>query len=342
MKYLVRTACLSAAMLLAIAATAYAQGSNTLAAVKQRGQLSCGVHTGLPGFGAADDKGVWKGLDVDYCRAVAAAVLGDGSKVKYVPTTPKERFTALNSGEIDVLIRTTTWTLQRDSAQGLSFAGVNYYDGQGFMVKKSLGVKGAKDLAGASVCVQTGTTTEQNLADFFRSNNLQYKSVVFEKVDEALTAYQAGRCDAYTTDSSGLYAVRLLMQNPDEHTVLPDIISKEPLGPSVRQGDSQWFTIVRWVHYALLNAEEAGVTQANVDQMLASPNPEIKRLLGKEGDFGKGLGLDNEWAYRILKQVGNYGEAFDRNVGAGSRIKIERGLNRLWTQGGLQYGPPIR
>jgi general L-amino acid transport system substrate-binding protein len=341
MKYLVRAACMSAAMLVATVATASAQ-SSTLATVKQRGQLSCGVHTGLPGFGAADDKGVWKGLDVDYCRAIAAAVLGDAGKVKYVPLTPKERFTALNSGEIDVLNRSTTWTLQRDSAQGLTFAGVNYYDGQGFMVKKSLGVKGAKDLGGASVCVQTGTTTEQNLADFFRSNNLQYKPVVFEKVDEALTAYQAGRCDSYTTDSSGLYAVRLQMQNPDEHIVLPDIISKEPLGPSVRQGDSQWFTIVRWVHYALLNAEEAGVTQANVDQMLASPNPEIKRLLGKEGDFGKGLGLDNEWAYRIVKQIGNYGEAFDRNVGAGSRIKIERGLNRLWTQGGLQYGPPIR
>ena len=304
MTHLVRAA-LGAAALVAMSATASAQ-TGTLAAVKQKGQLSCGVHTGLAGFGAADDKGVWRGLDVDYCRAVAAAVLGDASKVKYVPTTPKERFTALNSGEVDVLVRTTTWTLQRDSAQGLSFTGVNYYDGQGFMVKKSLGVKLAKELGGASICVQTGTTTELNLADFFRSNNLQYKPVVFEKVDEAVTAYQAGRCDSYTTDASGLFAVRLLMQNPAEHIVLPDIISKEPLGPSVRQGDSQWFTVIRWVHYAMLDAEEAGVTQANVDKMLSSANPEIKRLLGKEGDFGKGLGLDNEWAYRIIKQIGNY------------------------------------
>jgi general L-amino acid transport system substrate-binding protein len=340
MTHLVRAA-LCAAALVAMSATAGAQ-TGTLAAVKQKGQLSCGVHTGLPGFGAADEKGVWRGLDVDYCRAVAAAVLGDSNKIKFVPTTPKERFTALNSGEVDVLIRTTTWTLQRDSAQGLSFVGVNYYDGQGFMVKKSLGVKQAKDLGGASICVQTGTTTELNLADFFRTHNLQYKPVVFEKVDEAVKAYQAGRCDSYTTDSSGLYAVRLLMQNPDENIVLPDIISKEPLGPSVRQGDSQWFTIVRWVHFALLDAEEAGVTQANVDKMLGSSNPDIKRLLGKEGDFGKGLGLDNEWAYRIIKQVGNYGEIFERNVGSGSRLKIERGLNKLWTQGGLQYGPPIR
>ncbi len=340
MTHLVRAA-LCAAALAAMSVTASAQ-TGTLAAVKQKGQLSCGVHTGLPGFGAADDKGVWRGLDVDYCRAVAAAVLGDGNKVKFVPTTPKERFTALNSGEIDVLIRSTTWTLQRDSAQGLSFAGVNYYDGQGFMVKKSLGVKQAKELGGASVCVQTGTTTEQNLADFFRTNNLKYKPVVFEKVDEAVNAYQAGRCDSYTTDASGLYSVKLLMQNADEHMVLPDIISKEPLGPSVRQGDSQWFTVIRWVHFALLAAEEAGVTQANVDQMLGSANPEIRRLLGKEGDFGKGLGLDNEWAYRMIKQFGNYGEIFERNVGPGSRLKIDRGLNRLWTQGGLQYAPPVR
>jgi general L-amino acid transport system substrate-binding protein len=340
MRHLVRAA-LGAAALVAMSAAVSAQ-TGTMAAVKQKGQLSCGVHTGLAGFGAADDKGVWRGLDVDYCRAVAAAVLGDASKVKYVPTTPKERFTALNSGEVDVLIRTTTWTLQRDSAQGLSFAGVNYYDGQGFMVKKSLGVKRAKELAGATVCVQTGTTTELNLADFFRTNNLQYKPVVFEKVDEAVKAYQAGRCDAYTTDASGLYSVRLLMQDQADHIVLPDIISKEPLGPSVRQGDSQWFTVVRWVHYALLNAEEAGITQANVDKMLTSTNPEVRRILGKEGDFGKGLGLDNDWAYRIIKQVGNYGELFERNVGSGSRLKIDRGLNKLWTQGGLQYAIPIR
>jgi general L-amino acid transport system substrate-binding protein len=340
MKHLVRAA-LGAAALAAMSATAAAQ-TGTLAAVKQKGQLSCGVHTGLPGFGAADDKGVWGGLDVEYCRAVALAVLGDANKIKFVPTTPKERFTALNSGEIDVLIRSTTWTLQRDSAQGLSFTGVNYYDGQGFIVKKSLKIKTAKELNGASVCVQTGTTTELNLADFFRTNKMEYKPVVFEKVDEAVNAYQAGRCDAYTTDASGLYSVRLLMQNADDHMVLPDIISKEPLGPSVRQGDSQWFTVVRWVHFALLNAEEAGVTQANVDQMLTSSNPDVKRLLGKEGDFGKGLGLDNEWAYRIIKTLGNYGEMFERNVGSSSRLKIDRGINKLWTQGGLQYAPPIR
>ena len=341
MMHHVRVIALAAIALASVSGIASAQ-QKVLDSVKQKGQVSCGVHTGLPGFGQADDKGVWKGLDVEYCRAVAAAVLGDAGKVRFVPTTPKERFTALNSGELDVLIRTTTWTLQRDSAQGLTFTGVNFYDGQGFMVKKSAGVKSAKELGGASICVQTGTTTEQNLADYFRTNNMQYKPVVFEKVDEAVSAYQTGRCDAYTTDASGLYAARLLMQAPDDHAVLPDIISKEPLGPSVRQGDSQWFTIVRWVHFALLNAEEAGVTQANVDQMLTSTNPDIKRLLGKEGDFGKGLGLDNEWAYRIIKQLGNYGEMFERNVGADSRLKIQRGLNKLWTAGGLQYAPPIR
>lgn len=332
---------LAAAVTFGWAAPALAQ-TKTLDTVKQRGMLSCGVNVGLAGFSAPDDKGAWTGLDVDYCKATAAAVLGDASKVKYVPTTAKERFTALQSGEIDILVRNTTWTIARDSSLGLSFTGVNYYDGQGFMVKKSLGVKSGKELSGASVCVQTGTTTELNLADFFRSNNMQYKPVVFEKADEIVQAYQAGRCDVYTTDASGLYATRLQMQKPDDHTVLPDIISKEPLGPSVRQGDSQWFTIVKWVHYALLNAEEAGVTQKNVDEMLNSKNPDIMRLLGKDGDFGKGIGLENDWAYKAIKAVGNYGEIFDRNVGAGSRIKIERGLNALWNKGGLQYAPPIR
>ncbi len=330
-----------AAMMVATAGVAEAQ-QKTLDAVKGRGQLVCGVNVGLAGFSAADDKGVWSGLDVDYCKAIAAAVLGDASKVRYVATTTKERFTALQSRELDVLARNTTWTLQRDSQQGLAFAGVNYYDGQGFIVKKSAGVKTGKELSGATVCVQTGTTTELNLADFFRSNNLQYKTLVFDKADEALKAYQADRCDSYTTDASGLYSVRLQMAKPDDHMVLPDIISKEPLGPAVRQDDFQWFTIVKWVHFALLNAEEAGVTQRNVDQMLSSTVPDIKRLLGKEGDFGKGIGLDNEWAYRIIKQVGNYGEIFERNVGSGSRIKIDRGLNKLWKNGGIQYAPPIR
>ena len=339
-----RRAALAAAALAALAGTTASAGAQTrtLDAVKQRGQLVCGVNVGLPGFGAADDKGVWSGLDVDYCKAIAAAVLGDAGKVRYVPTTTKERFTALQSGELDVLSRNTTWTISRDSSLGLSFAGINYYDGQGFMVKKSAGVKSGKELKGATVCVQTGTTTELNLADFFRTNKLDYKPLVFDKLDEALRAYQADRCDSFTTDASGLYASRLQLAKPEEHVVLPDIISKEPLGPVVRQGDSQWFTIVKWVHFALLNAEELGVTQANVDQMLGSTNPDVKRLLGKEGDFGKGLGLDNEWAVRIIKQVGNYGETFERNVGSKSRLKIERGLNDLWTKGGLQYGPPIR
>jgi general L-amino acid transport system substrate-binding protein len=316
--------------------------TKVLDTVKQRGTLSCGVHVGLAGFGQPDDKGNWTGLDVDYCRAIAAAVLGDDKRVKYVPTTAKERFTALQSGEIDVLVRSTTWTIARDSSLGLSFAGVNYYDGQGFMVKKSLGIKSARELNGATVCVLTGTTTELNLSDYFKSNNLTYKPVVFEKLDEAVQAYQSGRCDVYTTDQSALYSVRVQQAKPEEHVVLPEIISKEPLGPSVRQGDSQWFTVVRWVHFALLNAEELGITQANADQMLTSNNPEIKRLLGKEGDFGKGIGLDNDWAMKIIKAVGNYGEIFDRNVGVGSRLKIDRGQNNLWSKGGLHYGPPVR
>jgi general L-amino acid transport system substrate-binding protein len=333
---------LLAAAAAVLVGTAGAAGAQTLDKVKKQGTLSCGVNTGLAGFSAPDDKGNWTGLDVDYCRAIAAAVLGDATKVRFVPTTAKERFTALQSGEIDVLNRNTTWTMGRDSSLGLSFAGVNYFDGQGMMVKKSLGVKSATELGGATVCVQTGTTTELNLADYFRVNKLEYKPVVFEKADETLTAYQAGRCDVYTTDASGLYAQRLQLQQPDEHIVLPEIISKEPLGPSVRQGDSQWFTIVRWVHFALLNAEEAGITKANVEQMLNSTNPDIRRILGKEGEFGKGIGLGNDWAYQIVKQVGNYGELFDKNVGAGSRINIARGQNNLWSKGGLQYAPPIR
>jgi general L-amino acid transport system substrate-binding protein len=341
MANLSRTALCAAIVLAAIAATASAQPS-TLDAVKQRSQLACGVSVGLPGFSASDDKGAWTGLDVDYCKAIAAAVLGDASKVRYVPTTTKERFTALQSGELDVLARNTTWTLARDSSLGLAFVGVNYYDGQGFMVKESADIKSAKDLAGATLCVLTGTTTELNLADFFRTNNLSYETLVFEQPDAALRAYQTGRCDSYTTDASGLHASRLQLPNPDDHVVLPDIISKEPLGPVVRQADRQWFTIIKWVHFALLNAEELGVTRTNADRMLGSDNPDIKRLLGKEGDYGKALGLDNDWAYKAIKQVGNYAEIFDRNVGTGSRIKIDRGLNRLWKDGGLQYAPPVR
>jgi general L-amino acid transport system substrate-binding protein len=339
MKSTTKLFALTTAVLVGTAGVASAQ---TLDRVKQRGTLSCGVNVGLVGFSAPDDKGNWTGFDVDYCRAIAAAVLGDATKVRFVPTTAKERFTALQSGEIDVLNRNTTWTLARDSSLGLSFVGTNYYDGQGLMVKTALKVKSAKELDGATVCVQTGTTTELNLADYFRVNKLAYKPVVFEKADEILQAYQAGRCDVYTTDASGLYAQRLQMQKPDEHIVLPEIISKEPLGPSVRQGDSQWFTIVRWVHFALLNAEEAGITKGNVDKMLESTNPDVRRILGKEGEFGKGIGLANDWAFQIIKQVGNYGEIFDATVGAGSRINIARGQNNLWTKGGLQYAPPIR
>jgi len=337
---------LFAAAALAAAVTAGAPPASaqtkTLDAVKARGTLNCGVNTGLAGFSAPDDKGQWTGLDVDLCRAVAAAIFKDATKVKFVPLTAKERFTALQSGEVDMLSRNTTWTMSRDTSSGLNYAGVNYYDGQGFMVKKSLGLKSAKELSGATVCVQTGTTTELNVTDFFRTNKLDYKPVVFEKLDETVAAYNSGRCDAFTSDVSQLYSERLKSPNPADNVVLPDVISKEPLGPVVRQGDSGWGNVVRWTHFAMVNAEELGVTSKNVDEMLASTNPEIKRMLGKEGDFGKGMGVENDWAYQIVKQVGNYGESFDRNVGSGSRLGIARGQIALWKNGGLQYAPPIR
>jgi general L-amino acid transport system substrate-binding protein len=315
--------------------------ATTLADVTKKGFVQCGVNTGLPGFAAPDDQGNWTGFDVDYCHAVAAAVFGDPKAVKFTPLTAKERFTALQSGEIDVLIRNTTWTMSRDSSLGLTFAGINYYDGQGFMVKKALGVTSALELTGASVCVQTGTTTEVNLADFFKSHKMAYSPVVFEPLPETEQAYDSGRCDAYTTDASGLYATRLRLTKPDDHIVLPEIISKEPLGPVVRQGDDQWLNIVKWTHFALINAEEYGVTQANVDQMKGSDDQHIKRLLGVDGTFGEGIGLKNDWAYNIIKAVGNYGEVFDRNIGLGSKLQIARGLNALWSKGGLQYAPPI-
>ena len=315
--------------------------AGTLDSVKARGQLICGANPGLAGFGLPDDQGIYKGLDVDACRAIAAAIFNDPNKVKFLPINAKDRPTILASGEIDVLIRNTTWTLSRETG-GMFFTGVNYYDGQGFMVKKKLGVDSALKLDGASVCVQQGTTTELNLADYFRSHNMKLEAVVFATDDEATKAYDTGRCDAYTTDASGLYAERLKMANPDDNVVLPEIISKEPLGPSVRKDDIQWFEIVQWTHYALITAEELGVTQANVDEKLRSDNPAIRRLLGVEGNFGEGLGLTNDWAYRIIKHIGNYGESFERNVGMGSPIKIRRGLNALWSNGGLQYAPPIR
>jgi general L-amino acid transport system substrate-binding protein len=326
---------------LTLSASAAHADSTTLNTVKQRGQLICGSNGSLAGFGVPNDKGEWSGFDVDYCRAVAAAIFGDATKVKFLPLTAKDRPTALQSGEIDVLIRNTTWTLSRQ-AQGMIFTGVNYYDGQGFLVRKSLKIASALELSDASVCTQQGTTTELNLADFFRANDMKYQVVTFQTSDETRQAYDAGRCDAFTTDASGLYAERLRLTNPDEHMVLPEIISKEPLGPSVRPGDDQWLAIIAWVHYALLTAEELGITQANLEDMMKSDKPDVKRLLGTEGDFGKQLGLDNNWAYNIIKAVGNYGEVFERNIGMKSPLKIERGLNQLWTKKGLQYAPPIR
>lgn len=323
-----------------VAATSASAG--TLDDVKAKGFIQCGVSQGLPGFSNPDAQGNWTGLDVDVCRAVAAAVFGDASKVKYSPLNAKERFTALQSGEIDMLSRNTTWTASRDTSLGLNFAGVTYYDGQGFMVRKSLGVAGALELSGASVCTQTGTTTELNVADYFRTNNMPYEIVAFEKADEVVKAYDAGRCDVFTTDASGLYAERLKLTNPGDHIVLPEIISKEPLGPVVRHGDDQWFDIVKWSLFAMINAEELGITQANVEEMKASANPEIKRLLGVDGAFGEALGVSNDWVVNIVKGVGNYGEAFDRNVGPDTPLGIARGLNALWTKGGIQYAPPVR
>jgi len=325
-----------------VAQPAFAGTSPTLDKIKKNGYLRCGVSEGLPGFSNPDAKGNWTGLDVDFCRALAAAIFGDPQKVRFTAASAKVRFTALQSGEYDVLSRNTTWTMSRDVQLGLEFGGVIYYDGQGFMVPKKSNIKSAKQLNGANVCTQTGTTTELNLADYFRSNNLKYTVIAFERDDEVVAAYDAGRCDALTSDQSGLYAERLQLKSPTDHVILPEIISKEPLGPAVNQGDPQWGDIVRWTLFALLNAEELGVTSKNVDQMLASPNPEIRRLLGVEGVFGQSMGLTNDWAVRIVKHVGNYGEIFERNVGQGSPLKIQRGQNALWTKGGLQYAPPVR
>jgi len=330
----------------ALALSATAGSAATLDDVKAKGVVACGVHTGLQGFAAPNDQGEWSGFDADFCRAVAAAVFNDPTKVRFVPTNATERFTALQSGEIDLLARNTTWTLSRDTSLGFNFTGVNYYDGQGFMINatKLPGINSALQLSGAAICVQTGTTTELNLADYFAANNMQYNPVVFQGFDETNAAYEAGRCDAYTTDQSGLYALRLTLANPDEHVVLPEIISKEPLGPAVRQGDDQWFDVVKWTLFALVQAEELGITQANVEEMKGSDNPEIRRLLGQEADskIGEVLGLDNQWVANIVAGVGNYGEVFERNIGQGSPLKIARGLNQLWTKGGIQYAPPLR
>ena len=327
---------------LAAGLTTQAASAQTLKTVKDRGQLSCGVSQGLPGFSTPDDKGNWTGLDVDICRAIAAAILGDPGKVKYVPLSAKDRFTALQSGEIDVLSRNTTWTLSRDTSLGANFTGVTYYDGQGFMVKKSLKVNSALELNSASVCVQTGTTTEQNLADYFKGNNMKYEVIAFGTADETVKAYESGRCDVFTSDVSQLYAERLKLANPADHVVLPEVISKEPLGPMVRHGDDQWFDIVKWTLYAMVGAEELGMTQKNVDEVAKSDKPEVKRAVGTDGNLGEQLGLTKDWLVRIVKAVGNYGEAFERNVGSGSKLGIARGLNQLWSKGGIQYAPPIR
>lgn len=325
-----------------IAVPVAASAQTTLEKIKARGQIVCGASLGVPGFSYPDDKGAWAGFDTDMCRALAAVIFDDPNKASYVPLSSKDRMIALQTGTIDVLSRTTTWTSSRDNGQGIVFTAVNYYDGQGFLVRKSLGIKLAKELNGATICVSQGTTTELNLADFARTNGIKVNVLNFIDTNETAKAYEAGRCDGYTTDMSQLAANRLKFAKPDEHVILPDIISKEPLGPWVRRGDEQWFSLVRWTLFAMLNAEELGVTQANVGEMLKSTNPEIKRLLGTEGNMGEQLGVSADWVVRIVRHVGNYGESFERHLGPETRIGLARGSNELWSKGGLQYAPPIR
>jgi len=313
---------------------------STLDAVRSKGFVQCGVNTGLAGFAQPDSKGVWKGIDVDVCRAVAAAVLGDANKVRYTPLTAQQRFTALQSGEVDILSRNTTWNITRDTSLGLNFVGVNYYDGQGFMVPRKLKVTSAKQLNGATICVQPGTTTELNLSDYFRTHKMSFKPVVIEKLEEVLNAYFAGRCDVFTTDHSGLIALRATRApRPEDHVILPEIISKEPLGPAVRHGDDRWFDVVKWSLFAMIEAEELGLSSKNILDQANNPSPSIQRFVGATGDIGRMLGLDNRWALQIVRQVGNYAESFDANL---KPLGFERGLNRLWNQGGLMYVPPIR
>jgi len=333
----------AAALTVTCAATQPGFAGQTLDKVKAAGGFSCGVQTGVAGFAQPDSQGVYTGFNVDICKALSAAIFGDPGKVKYVPLTAQQRFPALQSGEVDILSNNTTWTLQRDTDLGLNFGPVVFYDGQGFLVPKKLGVKSSKELNGATICVQPGTTTEANLADYFRANKMDYKPVVIEKLDEATAAFFAGRCDVFTGDSSALAAIRIgRASNPDDYVILPERISKEPLAPAVRQGDDQWDDIVHWVIFALIQAEESGITKANVDDMLKSDDPGIKRMLGVTPGMGKALGLDENWAYNAIKAVGNYGEIFDRNLGAGGALKLERGLNALWKNGGMQYAMPIR
>ncbi|WP_153159568.1 amino acid ABC transporter substrate-binding protein [Zoogloea sp. 1C4] len=338
----IRTLAAATAALLATFVTP-AHAGKTLDAIKAKGQLACGVSTGVIGFSAADSQGQWRGLDVDVCRALAAAVLGDPNKVRWVPLNSQQRFTAIQSGEVDILSRNTTWSLTRDAGLGLHFTAVTYYDGQGFLVAKKSKVTSAKQLKNAEICVQSGTTTERNLADWFRAQGIKVKPVVFEKFEPSIKAFFSGRCQAYTTDASALAFIRTKeAPNPDDYLVLPEIISKEPLGPAVRRGDDEWFAVVKWVVQALVEAEELGITQAKVDALKASPDPAIQRFLGVGEDLGKSLGLDREWAARAVKAGGNYGELFERNVGAGSPLKLPRGLNAQWNKGGLMYGLPLR
>jgi general L-amino acid transport system substrate-binding protein len=327
-------------IVLAAVLSAPAAAQSTLDAVRAKGYVQCGVSTGIAGFSAPDSKGVWHGIDIDMCRAVAAAVFGDANKVRYTALTTQQRFTALQSGEVDLLARNSTWTISRDTSLGINFVGVNYYDGQGFMVPKKSNVKSAKQLNGATICVQPGTTTELNLADYFRANKMSFKPVVIEKLEEVLNAYFSGRCDAFTTDQSGLVALRASRApRPDDHLILPELISKEPLGPAVRHGDDRWFDIVKWSLFAMIEAEELGLSSKNIDEQAKGQNPTIQRFVGASGDIGKMMSLDNRWAYNIVKQVGNYGESFEANL---KPLGFERGLNRLWNQGGLLYVPPIR
>jgi general L-amino acid transport system substrate-binding protein len=327
---------------LAIAVAAPADAQQTLKTVKDRGTLNCGVSEGLYGFSSRDEKGAWTGFDVDFCRALAAAIFNDPNKVNFVPLDASARFRALQEGKIDVLSRNSTWTMSRETELGLVFAGVTYYDGQGFLVPRSLNKDSALDLDGTKVCVQVGTTTELNLADHFRANRMKYETVSAQSVEEATKAYDSGRCNVFTADVSSLYAIRLRLSKPDEHIILPDVISKEPLGPAVRQGDPQWLNIVKWTHFALINAEELGVNSQNISDALKSEKPDVRRLVGNDGAYGEQIGLTKDWAVRIVRHVGNYSEIFERNVGVGSKLGVPRGINQLWNVGGIQYAPPIR
>jgi general L-amino acid transport system substrate-binding protein len=325
-----------------VAAAVQPATAETLDVIRDRGKLICGINPDLPGFAARDQEGAWRGFDVDFCRAVAAAIFNDAGKVEFKALSNAERLTALKNSDIDLLSRNTTWTMARETALGINFAAVTYYDGQGFLVRSSLKAESALELGGKSICVQTGTTTEANLADYFRGKKLTYQLNAFPSADEALVAYNDGRCDAFTTDTSALFAERLKLAKPDEHVILPDIISKEPLSPAVRQGDDRWFKIVQWTHFVMLNAEELGVTSKTIEQAMNSDNPEIRRLVGLDGSAGTDIGLASDWAARIIRLVGNYDEVFERNVGTGSKLGIPRGINQLWTHGGIQYAPPIR